>query len=179
MDAPITVTQRELLSLSPEIRLQVREATTTWRLPFKDGNTANTTQNYLDLGDEDEYYQQYDTQQLLQTTTFPTLAIEHAHHRPAPHGSIVIPDPIKTYYKSLHLGEVPNPDRLVVAMESGAVRSVFATIDHSQKKECILDPGCQIIAMSEASCHDLGLTYNPAIILNMQSANGNINQSLS
>src|SRR5271155_4042312 len=63
-------------------------------------------------------------------------------------------------------------------MESGAVRSVFATIDHSQKKECILDPGCQIIAMSEASCHDLSLAYDPSIILNMQSANGNINASL-
>src|SRR5271154_6508983 len=130
-------------------------------------------QNYLEFRNEDEYYEQYDTPQLLHTTTFPSLAIEHAHHRPAPHGAIIIADPIETYYKSLHLSEVPNPDRLVVAMESGAVCSIFATIDHSQKKESILDPGCQIIAMSEASCHDLGLAYDPSIILNMQSANGN------
>src|SRR5271154_744862 len=32
--------------------------------------------------------------------------------------------------------------------------------------------------MSEATCNELGLAYNPAIILNMESANGNINQSL-
>src|SRR5277367_101453 len=32
--------------------------------------------------------------------------------------------------------------------------------------------------MSEATCHDLGLAYDPAIILNMQLANGNINASL-
>src|SRR5271168_4141213 len=32
--------------------------------------------------------------------------------------------------------------------------------------------------MSEATCHQLGLAYDPSIILNMVSANGNINQSL-
>ena len=173
MDAPITVTQRELLSLSPEIRSQVREATTTRRFPNKDGNTA---QHYLDYQEDDDY----ETQHLLNTVTeiIPTFAIENAHHRTPPTGSIVVPDPIETYYRSLRPGETPDPDRLVVAIESGAVRSVFATIDHSQKKECILDPGCQIVAMSEASCHDLGLAYDPSIVLNMQSANGNINQSL-
>jgi hypothetical protein len=55
-------------------------------------------------------------------------------------------------------------------MESGAVHSVFSLIDNSQKKECILDPGCQIIAMSESTCHDLALAYDPSIKLNMQSA---------
>jgi hypothetical protein len=37
----------------------------------------------------------------------------------------------------------------------------------------------QIIAMSEGMCHDIGLLYNPSIKLNIQSANGDINQSLS
>ena len=34
------------------------------------------------------------------------------------------------------------------------------------------------IAMSEEVCHDLGLIYDPSIRLNMQSANGDIDQSL-
>ena len=33
MEAPITITQQELLSLSPEVRLQVWEVTTTKRVP--------------------------------------------------------------------------------------------------------------------------------------------------
>jgi len=173
MDAPITLTQRELLSLSPEVRSQVREATTTRRLPNKEGNTM---QNYLDTEEEDDY----GSQQIPRTIpdTVPTFAVENAHHRTPPYGSIIVADPIETYYKSLRPGELPDPDRLVVAIESGAVRSIFALIDNSQKKECILDPGCQIIAMSEATCHELGLAYDPSIILNMQSANGNIDQSL-
>jgi len=32
--------------------------------------------------------------------------------------------------------------------------------------------------MAEAVCFDLGLAYDPTIKLNMQSANGNVNQSL-
>ena len=63
-------------------------------------------------------------------------------------------------------------------MESCAVHSIFALVNNSQQKECILDPGCQIVSMSEEACHDLGLPYDPTIRLNMQSANGNIDQSL-
>ena len=51
-------------------------------------------------------------------------------------------------------------------------------IDHQIDTECIVDPGSQIIAMSEAVCHDLALIYDPTIQLNMQSANGEIDRSL-
>ena len=51
-------------------------------------------------------------------------------------------------------------------------------VDNKKKVEAIIDPGCQIIAMSQAVCHDLGLTYDPRITLNMQSANGEIDRSL-
>jgi hypothetical protein len=53
-------------------------------------------------------------------------------------------------------------------MESSAVHSVFALMDNSQKRKCILDPRCQIITMSKTPCHNLGLMYNPAIILHHQ-----------
>jgi hypothetical protein len=52
-------------------------------------------------------------------------------------------------------------------------------IDNREEVEGIIDPGSQIIAMSEAVCHDIGLAYNPSIKLNMQSANGEVDQSLS
>ena len=51
-------------------------------------------------------------------------------------------------------------------------------INSSHEVECILDPVCQIIAMSKAICHKLGLAYDPCIVLHMQSANGNLDQSL-
>jgi hypothetical protein len=157
--------------LSPEIRSQVRESTTTRRFP--NNKPGNTAQNYLEQ--EEEYF---DTQQYTIAEPVPTPAIHNITGETFSINPIIVPDPIEAYYKSLQPGEAPNPDKLVVAIESAAVRSVFAIVDHNQKTECILDPGCQIIAMSESVCHSLGLAYDPSIILHMQSANGNINPSL-
>jgi hypothetical protein len=63
-------------------------------------------------------------------------------------------------------------------MESSAIRSILPIIDNQQQVECIVDGGSQIIAMSEAVCHDLALSYDPRAILQMQSANGVITPSL-
>ena len=63
-------------------------------------------------------------------------------------------------------------------MESTAIRSLYALVCNSQKIECTVDPGCQIIAMAEAECHSLGLAYDPRIRLNMESANGTCDWSL-
>jgi hypothetical protein len=82
--------------------------------------------------------------------------------------SITIPDVYKTYINSLALGERPIP--LNVARESHALQLITMVIDNRKEIEGIIDPGSQIIAMSEAVCHDIGLAYDLSIKLNMQSA---------
>ena len=44
--------------------------------------------------------------------------------------------------------------------------------------EAILDPGCQIVTMSEEVCLALAIPYDPNVCLNMVSANGGVDQSL-
>jgi hypothetical protein len=90
--------------------------------------------------------------------------------------SITVPDVYKTYINSLAPGERPIP--LNIAQESHALRLITMVIDNREEVEGIIDPGSQIIAMSEAICHDIGLVYDPSIKLNMQSANGEVDQSL-
>jgi hypothetical protein len=51
-------------------------------------------------------------------------------------------------------------------------------VDNQETIESIVDPGSQIIAMSEDIAHQLGIVYDPTIRLNLQSANGEIDQSL-
>ena len=170
METPITITQRELLSLSPEVRSQVREVTTTRRMPT---NPPVTSQHSLQL--EDEVDKENSVAPPVDNLISRPCCV---HGRVPPKGAIVVDDPIERYYRSLQPGEAPDPDRLIIAKESSAVRSIFAVIDSTQRKECILDPGCQIVAMSEDTCHDLSLVYDPAIKLNMQSANGNTDWSL-
>jgi hypothetical protein len=52
-------------------------------------------------------------------------------------------------------------------------------VDNREEVEGIIDLGSQIIAMLEVVCYDIGLAYDPSIKLNMQSANGEVDQSLS
>jgi hypothetical protein len=41
-----------------------------------------------------------------------------------------------------------------------------------------MDTGCQIVAMSEAVCHELAIAYDPSVKIYLQSANGSQNTSL-
>ncbi|ETW75491.1 hypothetical protein HETIRDRAFT_56360, partial [Heterobasidion irregulare TC 32-1] len=93
-----------------------------------------------------------------------------------PPGAIIIPDMYETYLKNLQPGQVSQP--LIVAKESLALRSIVPLVNHQQEVECVIDPGSQVIAMSEGICNELALIYGPEIVLNMQLANGKIDRSL-
>jgi hypothetical protein len=79
--------------------------------------------------------------------------------------SITVPDVYETYINSLPPGERPIP--LNIAQESHALQSITMVIDNREEVEGIIDPGSQIIAMSEVVCHDIGLAYDPSIKLNV------------
>jgi hypothetical protein len=171
MDTQVTLTHRELLSLSPEVRAQVRDATSNRRIPpskeAPKGINVLANDPALPMALDDINDDQSD--QPI-TSTFVMMASS------PPPGSLIIPDPYETYLKTLPPGVIPR--QLIVAKESSALRSIFPLIDHQQQVESIIDPGSQIVAMSEEVCMDLGLIYDPSIILNMQSANGEIDRSL-
>ncbi|KAI0040415.1 hypothetical protein FA95DRAFT_1470218, partial [Auriscalpium vulgare] len=47
--------------------------------------------------------------------------------------------------------------------ESSVLRAVLPLVDNQAHIEATLDPGSQVISMSEDVCHFLGLAYDPAI----------------
>ncbi|OAX33450.1 hypothetical protein K503DRAFT_700376 [Rhizopogon vinicolor AM-OR11-026] len=69
-------------------------------------------------------------------------------------------------------------DVIRVGKESGALRVIWPVIANQEEVKCIIDPGSQVVAMSEAVSLRLSLSYDPSIILHMQSANGDIDRSL-
>ncbi|EED77584.1 predicted protein, partial [Postia placenta Mad-698-R] len=91
-------------------------------------------------------------------------------------GATIVPDPYETYLKHIPHGE--HPAEFTVARDSNAIRSIIALVDNKEQIECIVDPGSQIIAMSEEVCLGLNLLFDPTIQLNMQSANGEVDRSL-
>ncbi|CCM06951.1 uncharacterized protein FIBRA_09265 [Fibroporia radiculosa] len=98
------------------------------------------------------------------------------HGDPLSPNATILPNPYESYLKC-RPNEVLGAN-LTVANESNTIHCIKALINNQQCIECIIDPGSQIIAMSQEICHALGLAYDPLIKLNMQSANGTMDQSL-
>ena len=106
---------------------------------------------------------------------FATTSVSTKH---LPIDAAIAGDPYDDYYRTLPVGQAPDRTKLVVAKESYALRAVVPLVNNHSKVESILDPGCQIIAMSGDVCHELALTYDPSVILHMESANGSVDPSL-
>lgn len=179
LETPLTITYHELLSLSPEVRAQIRDATSAKRVVGPKEAAQNHLLKESDITEDELAYLMPD-EMLLQgePEKFGAIAkheILTNHYVPS---SITVEDPIEQYYKTLGPDEEPDAERIKVAKESSALRSILPLIDNQLKVEAILDPGCQIVAMSEDVCHELGLAYDPKIVLNMQSANGTVDPSL-
>ena len=98
MDVPITITQRELLSLSPEVRSQVRDITTTRHVP----NNSNTvSQNILQVEGEELGNEPVEifSNEILHS------CVQCRHLPSPPPDAIIVPDPIERYYRSLDPGK--------------------------------------------------------------------------
>ena len=187
LDTPLTITYHELLSLSPEVRSQVRDAVSSKRMPTTDTATpATANANLLREGQptEEELAYLFPDEEIIafdDVTEFSsevTMTLAGSVEPDLPDDAIIIDDPIDRYYRTLPKGEKPNLDCLVVAKESMALRAIVPLVNNHLKVEAIIDPGCQIIAMSEDCCHALALPYDPTILVNMQSANGIVDPSL-
>jgi hypothetical protein len=177
METPITITQRELLSLSPEVRTQIAEVTTKKRI-LKEQATMMVEDVLNSDPEEDEDLpkpQQPEVTRVNYVQPQP-VTVAAPKTRIVPENATIIEDPYEVYLREHTDGDKPDP--VQVAAESSALRAITPTIDNQDKVEAILDPGCQIVAMSEEVCNALALPYDPTIRLNMISANGGVDQSL-
>ena len=173
METPITITQRELLSLSPEVRAQLADVTARKRLSRD--NPALVMVNEVPDPESDKYLRKFEDAQEKQAGHMPA-AFAHVARIP-PADATIIADPYEAYLR-LSSGNTDPRESIRVAAESNALRAILPVVDGQEKVEAILDPGCQIVAMSEEICNAFALPYDPSIRLNMVSANGGVDQSL-
>jgi hypothetical protein len=69
-------------------------------------------------------------------------------------------------------------DNVQVVAESNTLHVILPVVNGQDQVKAILDPGCQVVAMSEEVCNTLAIVYDPNVCLSMVSANGGIDQSL-
>lgn len=198
--APLTVSHKELLSISPEICGKYRELVTPTRNPTAGsrpvasmvteevyGSAYLPAPKTVHWADDEAFPLPLDSDaSTIQTVqelgvyddaydVLANVSIEPLQVEGRPN-HFIIPDVYESYLSGLPPGEKPRP--LLVAKESHALRCVRAVVDNKEEVDCILDGGSQIISMSQEVCHALGLAYDPNIQLQMQAANGTTDFSL-
>ena len=185
MNLQITLTQHELLSLSPEVRSQVHEATSNQWVPWVSVQTAPTDQNFVDMimsieseDDEEDQAWREATQLDTMVATYHSMVYSsmlekqnrmYSNAEPPP-SSTIIKDPYEVFLSTTPVGRCL--DWLTVMKKSSALCSILPLINHHLFVKSILDPSSQVISMAEEACHSLGLIYNSEVKLSMQSANG-------
>lgn len=178
MGTPITVTQREILSLAPEVQTQMADTTIQKRIPQE--QTGQVTQQVLvahamieEVLNNDNTESTADNQCLKHM-----LAAKAAIVKALPPNATIIANPYKTYLYD-NTGTInPVDPNTVVATESSALCAILLVVDGQDKVKAILDLGYQIVAMFKEVCNALVLHYDPTIYLNMMLVNGSVNQSL-
>jgi hypothetical protein len=163
LDTGITLSQRELLSLVPELHTKVVDATVKRRLTRTDAQAAL---DGIPVPGQ---------RQRRAEAHMPAAFIKAAHEPPV--DMTIIKDPYEAFLCS-RLGNAASTDDVKVTMESNSLRAILPTVADQEQVEAILDPGCQIVTMSEEVCIALGVAYDPNVCLNMVSANGGVDQSL-
>ncbi len=84
-------------------------------------------------------------------------------------------DPILQY---LSEEKAATSERIVVAKASEPLRAIYAKINHIGQEECLLDSGSMITSMSKEVAVQLGLTWDPSITINMESASNHLERTL-
>lgn len=164
LDASVEVTLRSLMQISPEIRNRLKQKLTARRVPTPE---SSATEQYVFLEDVT------DEQGIAESASYGATVYEPVGYPP---NSIVFGSTYEAYLAGLD--ESDDRKLLVVASDNHAIRSMNCNINDREPVECLLDPGSQIVSMSEAYAGRLRLSWDPSIVVRMQSANGQVEDSL-
>jgi hypothetical protein len=84
-----------------------------------------------------------------------------------PEGHLVADDPVLQYLREIDGAYL---DKLLVAKISKPLRCIYSVVNHTGQEECLLDSGSQIVSIGKEVVTTLGLTWDPNIRINMESA---------
>lgn len=191
-DENISIPFRDLLAISPQLRDLTKRAVTAQRQSIADDEAikkaVDKMQRIIESSEKsplksvkwDDPVETTESQIkdiVLTEDAIPPakmyLVTENANN--LIQGSLLISDPIMQY---LSANPTEESVTIQVARPSAALKSVLPYVNETEQIECILDGGSQICSMSAETAKRVGISWNPAIKIRMQSANGSIDETL-
>ncbi|KAF9030163.1 hypothetical protein BJ165DRAFT_1535759 [Panaeolus papilionaceus] len=92
-------------------------------------------------------------------------------------GSIVVNDPVLQYLNEA--GEEGKKKKIIyTARESQQLRAIYPLVNKAKKEEALLDSGSQIVSMDYQVAKQLGIAFDPSVVIHMQSANKQVEPSI-
>lgn len=168
---PIHITTEDLLNVSEPARQELKRLLTKKRVERKSviivANT-DTSQQGNENGDERTI-----TVERLPEVTYEVLSEAIGG---TPKGAVVIGDPVMQYLSTVKPGD--QPKKVIAAKESQSLRAVYPLINGVGEVESLLDSGSQIISMSKDVAEKLDVSWDPDIVIHMQSANCSLEKTL-
>ena len=164
MDLELTVPLRNLAGISGAVQKEIRKQVTKSRVPIEaEGTNTVTLQSKSPpmIRLEDIPVAMY-TISTVETTDLPV-------------GSLVAGDPVLQYL-SEHKEILP--ENLIVADVSTPLRTIYMVINRTGQAECLVDNGSMIVSMSKAGAIQHGLTWDPSLSVNMESASNHLERTL-
>jgi hypothetical protein len=178
LDASITLSNKEMLALAPEVREGLRKIISKRRMPTEENKKVTMVEEpdmgepwqQLGYGEEEDAY--------IDINDLPVAGymVLDQEFEGLPKGSIIIGDPVQQYLNELDPEE--DPKRIYVSKESQALKALYPLINGSGAEEALLDGGSQIVSMDKNIATKLGVSWDPTIIIHMQSANRQVEKTL-
>jgi len=165
----ICITTEDLLNVSEPMRQELKKLLMKKRMEKKSVSFAAE----VDLKNETAEAIETISAERLPGATYEILAEDT---NGMSKGSVVVNDPVMQYLNALAPGE--KPKSVVVAAESHALRTVYPLINRVGEVESLLDAGSQIVSMSKEVATALQVTWDPDIIVHMESANKALERTL-
>jgi hypothetical protein len=170
---PISITTEDLLNVSEPMRQELKKLLIKKRLEKKAVTFAAEVEPIPEVEPSMQRELETISAEQLPEATYEVLAEDT---NGIPKGSVIVHDPVTQYLNTLAPGETPKS--VIVAAESHALRTVYPLINGAGEVESLLDPGSQIVSMSKAVATMLQVSWDPGIVVHMESANKTLEKTL-
>ena len=164
LDLEINIPLRSLAGVSNAVQKEIKKQVTKTRWPVE----AETKVNLL-AESEEKPFVRVETLPVTSHTVMTEVEDE------IPEGYMIASDPVVQY---LLENKDADPDDLIVAKRSEPLRAIYTTVNRVGQEESLLDDGSMIVSMAKNAAVQLGLTWDPSLRINMESASNHVEKTL-